>query len=181
MAFEQRKALLRNMVQSLVRHKRIRTTLIRAKVASAFADRMVELAKKGTLHARRLMISRLGSPDAARSLINDIAPHFKDRQGGYTRVIKIDNRIGDNARMALLEFTAVIDVPRKKSKPKKSKKKMESAAEVSDSPEPREKTPKVDAKKKQQPTEEKESEDKKETQKRGGFLGSLRKFLKGDE
>src|SRR6185436_11006270 len=114
-----RKALLKNLVRNLVIRKRIQTTLRRAKVASAFADSMVELAKRGDLHARRLLVSRLGCPDAAQTLITQVAPHFKERKGGYTRVLRMVTRPGDGAEMALLEFTALIAEP---GKPKKHKK-----------------------------------------------------------
>ncbi len=181
-----RKALLRNLVRSLVIHKRIRTTLLKAKAASSFADSMVELAKRGDLHARRLLISRLGCPDTTHTLIAQIAPHFKERRGGYTRVLRLTSRPGDGADMALLEFTAVIEAPEKSKKPKKEKKAKEpkheeAPAEKPKKEKPREKEePKAEEKKKA-PEEKEEKQEKKESEKKGGFLGALRKFLKGDE
>ena len=155
---EHRKALLRNLVKSLVARKRIRTTLARAKEASAFADQMVTLAKRGDLHARRLIIAKLGCKDSAKTLIDVVAPHFKDRQGGYTRVLRMPARPGDNSDMALLEFTAMVEVQQQVAPVKKKV----AAAKSSD-----EDTDKADA-----PAD---------GENKSGFLGSLRKFLKGEE
>ncbi len=177
---QHRRALLRNLVKSLVERKRIRTTLARAKEASAFADKMVTLAKQGTLHSQRLLISELGCPDAAGQLVKQIAPHFKERQGGYTRVLRLMPRPGDNSDMALLEFTAVIEAPKKAKKAKAEKPgkaaKAESAVEKPE-------TKKSDKASKAKPAEKspEAADEKKESEKKGGFLGSLRKFLKGDE
>jgi large subunit ribosomal protein L17 len=80
-----RKALLRNLVRNLVLYRRIRTTVARAKSASAFSDKLITIAKRGDLHARRTLVSYLGCPETADRLITKIAPHFKERQGygGY--------------------------------------------------------------------------------------------------
>ena len=180
-----RQALLRNLVRSLVIRRRIRTTLAKAKCASSVADRMVQIAKRGDLQARRLLISRLGCEDTARMLIQDIAPHFKERQGGYTRVLRLSGwRAGDGAQNALLEFTTVIEAPEKPKKPKREKKPKEPKHE----PIPEEKAKKEKMKEKEiQPTvtDEKKAPspkpEKKESEKKGGFLSALRRFLKGDD
>lgn len=194
-----RTALLRNLVRSLVLYKRIETTVAKAKEASAFSDNMVELAKKNTLHSRRLMISRLRSVEAVDALIKEIAPLFKDRQGGYTRVLKLGTvRNGDSAPKAILEFTVPLETPAEKREKARAKK----AAAKKDKAEKAEKTGKAEkaAKKekaaaeetkkpkarKKEETETKEApetqaEEKKEGEKKGGFIGKLRKFLKGDE
>ena len=184
-----RKALLRNLVKSLVVRKRITTTLAKAKAASSFADQVVQIAKQGDLSARRLLISRLGCPDTARTLIRDIAPQFQSRQGGYTRVLRLDkNRMGDNAQLALLEFTAVIEAPAKSRKPKKEKKaKPAKHEEQTHAPSEKKREKEHEHKKeikkeKETPTQEaKLLKEKKESEKKGGFLGALRKFLKGDD
>lgn len=189
-----RKALLKNLVRSLVIRKRIQTTFRKAKVASAFADSMVELAKRGDLHARRLLIARLGCQNTANSLIKDIAPHFKDRRGGYTRVLRIGKfRAGDNAEMALLEFTAAIEMPEKAKKPKKEKSVkggsvsggVKEEAPKSKKEKIQEKSAKSGAasggKEEKAPSAEKGKVEKKESEKKGGFLGALRKFLKGED
>ena len=181
-----RKALLRNFVRNMVAHKRIKTTWAKAKEASAFCDSMVELAKKGaSLHARRTLTARLGSSETAHLLITQIAPHFKERKGGYTRVLRLGNRVGDNADMALLEFTATIEAPEKKKKAKKEKASTSgTAAKTHEVKETRKET--APEKKKAHETKAAESQkkapdEKKESEKKGGFLSALRKFLKGDE
>lgn len=166
---QHRQALLRNLVKSLVIYKRIFTTVARAKEAGAFADRMVTLAKCGDLSSRRRLISRLGSPHAANTLITQIAPAFKERQGGYTRVLKVGFRKGDAADTALLEFSTLIESPKIKKKPKKEKpeKKVKEEEKKSLHLEEKAEAPK--------------KEEKKESEKKGGFLSILRKFLKGDD
>jgi large subunit ribosomal protein L17 len=100
-----RRAMLANMVCSLIEHNRITTTVERAKAARAFADKMVTLGKKGTLHHRRQAIAALKQKDAVAKLFSDIAPRFKERAGGYTRIIRIGQRRGDAAHTAILEWT----------------------------------------------------------------------------
>ncbi len=174
-----RKALLRNLIRSLVIHKRIETTLAKAKEASTFADKMITIAKRGDLHARRLLISRLGCAETANALMVRIAPNFKERQGGYTRVLRLGVRPGDGAQKALLEFSTLIETPEKPKKPKKEKKvkevKVEDKIEKTQSKE-ESKTPEG----KKAPAKP-EKEEKKESEKKGGFLSALRKFLKGDD
>lgn len=99
-----RDALLSSLVCNLINEKRIVTTLPKAKVARSFAEKMVTLGKRGTLADRRRAISKLQRKERVAVLFNEIAPGFKDRQGGYTRIIKIGKRPGDNAEMAILEF-----------------------------------------------------------------------------
>ena len=178
-----RKALLRNLVRNLVIRKRIQTTLVKAKAASAYADGMVELAKRGDLHARRTLISRLGCSQTAHALITQIAPHFKERKGGYTRVLRLGTRKGDGGQVALLEFTAMIEDPEKK-KAKKLKKAKEVKHEIPVE-KPKKDKPKEKAPEAEEPTKGKkapeQSGEKKESEKKGGFLSTLRRFLKGDE
>ncbi len=183
-----RTALLRNLVRSLVMRRRIRTTFRKAKVASAFADKMVQLAKRGDLHARRLLIARLGCVQTANTLITQIAPHFKDRQGGYTRVLRMGTRVGDGGEVALLEFTAAVELPKKAKKPSKEKKGRVKAETVEAPEKPKKEKPKSKEKTSEAPSGGKtdassreESVEKKESEKKGGFLGALRRFLKGDE
>lgn len=177
-----RMALLRNLVRALVQHKRIRTTHAKAKEASAFADRAITIAKKGDLHARRILLSKLACYATTKTLVEQIAPQFKARQGGYTRVLRLAPRPGDASEMALLEFTEVITGPEKSKKPKKEKKKApthEAVHEVKEAPVKEtklKKKPKSDS-----APETKGEETKKESEKKGGFLGALRKFLKGSE
>jgi len=162
-------------VRALVLKKRIETTHAKAKETSALADKMITIAKRDGLHARRLLISKVRDPEIARILVTQIAPLFKDRKGGYTRVLRMGYRAGDGAQMALLEWTAVFEAPAKKAKKKKAAKPAEKASEKT----PAKESPKaVEAKKE---SEAPKKEEKKDSEKKGGFLGKLRKFLKGDE
>jgi len=166
-----RTAKLRNLTRALVLKKRIETTYAKAKEASSFAEKMVTIAKRGGLHARRLLISKLASAEIAKILVNQIAPLFKDRNGGYTRVLRLGVRPGDGAQKALLEWTVVFEAPKKKTKKKKEKQSSEK-----DIPKSVSKT--LEEKKE---TAVPVPVEKKDAEKKGGFLGKLRKFLKGDE
>jgi len=101
---EHRNAMLANLVCSLIEHKRVTTTLAKAKAARSVAEKMVTLGKSGTVHDRRLAVARLHQEAAAKILFKDIAPAFKDRKGGYTRIIKMNQRNGDAAQRAILEW-----------------------------------------------------------------------------
>src|SRR5206468_7087742 len=102
---EHRNAMLANLVCSLIKHKRIRTTLAKAKAARSVAEKVVTLGKAGTLHDRRLASSRLHQDEeAVKILFNDIAPTQKERHGGYTRIIRLHQRQGDAAEIVILEF-----------------------------------------------------------------------------
>ena len=105
---EHRNAMLANLVCSLIEHKRVTTTLAKAKAARSVAEKLVTLGKGGSVHQRRLAVARLHQEAAAKILFNDIAPAFKDRKGGYTRIIRMENRQGDAAQRAILEW---VDLP----------------------------------------------------------------------
>ena len=96
--------MLANLVCSLIKHKRVTTTLAKAKAARSVAEKMVTLGKSGTLHDRRLAAARLHQEDAVKILFNEIAPAQKERHGGYTRIIKLNQRQGDAAQKAILEW-----------------------------------------------------------------------------
>ncbi len=100
----QRKALLRTLAVSLIRHERIETTEAKAKALRPFIERLVTLARRNDLAARRLVISRLGTNADLGKLFDQIAPRMKDRPGGYTRVVKLPPRAGDAACKAIIEF-----------------------------------------------------------------------------
>src|ERR1700728_23005 len=101
---QHRDAMLANIVASLIKHKRVKTTLAKAKAARPLAEKLVTLGKSGTLHARRLAVAKIGQRDMVSKLFKEIAPGFKDRQGGYTRIIKLGPRQSDSAPVALLEW-----------------------------------------------------------------------------
>ena len=101
--------MLANLVCSLILHKRIKTSLAKARAARSVAEKMVTLAKSGTIHDRRLAAARLHQEDAVRILFNEIAPTQKERHGGYTRILKLAHRRrGDAGEQAILEW---VDVP----------------------------------------------------------------------
>ena len=99
-----RNAMLANLVCSLIKHKRVQTTLAKAKAARSVAEKMVTLGKSGTISDRRLAAGRLHSDEAAKILFTEVAPVFKDRRGGYTRIIQMHQRQGDAAQLAILEW-----------------------------------------------------------------------------
>lgn len=135
---EHRNAMLTNLVCSLIKHKRVTTTLAKARAARSVAEKMVTLGKKGTLHSRRLASSRLHQEDIVKILFTEIAPLQADRKGGYTRIIKLGQRRGDAGQMAILEFveapaapeTTVEAAPEAEAKPAKKKATKKKAAKA---------------------------------------------------
>ncbi len=105
---EHRNAMLANLVCSLILHKRVTTTVAKAKAARSVAEKMVTLGKSGTLHDRRLAVARLHQEDAVKTLFTEIAPAQKERRGGYTRIVRLDQRQGESAQRAILEW---VDMP----------------------------------------------------------------------
>jgi large subunit ribosomal protein L17 len=104
-----RNRMLANLVCSLIKHRRVKTTLAKAKAARSVAEKMITLGKGGTLHERRLAFARLHQDaDAIKILFNEIAPTQKERRGGYTRIVRLGQRQGDAAQQVILEF---VDVP----------------------------------------------------------------------
>lgn len=106
-----RKALVRNLLKALVLHEHVRTTDAKAKELRRWADRLVTLGKKNSVHARRLAFSYLGSRKLVQRLFDELAPRFQGRAGGYTRVLKIGPRRGDAAPVSLVEFTERASTP----------------------------------------------------------------------
>jgi large subunit ribosomal protein L17 len=100
-----RLAMFRNMVTSLLLHENLQTTDAKAKELRRFAERMVTLGKRGTLHARRQALSFVRDPKVVKKLFEEIAPRFAERPGGYTRITKLGTRRGDAAQMSLIELT----------------------------------------------------------------------------
>jgi large subunit ribosomal protein L17 len=101
---EHRKAMFANMCQALIKHEQIITTLPKAKDLRPVVEKLITLGKRGDLHARRQAISQMKDVDLVRKLFDVLAPRYKDRHGGYTRVLKAGFRFGDNAPMAVIEF-----------------------------------------------------------------------------
>ena len=118
-----RRSLMRNLVLSLMHHGRITTTDAKAKELRRFAERLITLGKQGDLPARRRAFDFMRSHGAVKALFDEIAPRFKDRAGGYTRVIKFDRRRGDAAPLAVIELTGTSEsakAPRKKAAKKQA-------------------------------------------------------------
>ncbi len=103
---EHRRALLNNMATSLFTHDGIETTLAKAKELRPFAERLITMARRGDLHARRQVERRIRSRKAADRLFKEIGPRFKSRPGGYTRILKLGHRVGDGAELARIELLA---------------------------------------------------------------------------
>jgi large subunit ribosomal protein L17 len=116
-----RRALLRNLVTSFIERERVTTTLAKAKAAKPVAEKMITLGKRGTLHARRQALAYLTKESAVRKLFDEVASRFSERPGGYTRIVKLDRRMGDGAALAVLELVG--SEYKKKAKKKKEAKK----------------------------------------------------------
>jgi len=99
-----RRALKRNMAESLFRHERIRTTIAKAKELRPYVERLITLSKKDTVHARRLFAREIQNKKVIQRVFTEIGPRFEGRQGGYTRVIRLGTRLGDAAEMAIIEL-----------------------------------------------------------------------------
>jgi large subunit ribosomal protein L17 len=128
------KALLANLATSLFEHGRIKTTEPKARALRPYAEKLITHAKKGTLHNRREVLKKIRDKDVVHSLFTEIGPFFSDRNGGYTRIIKVENRKGDNAPMAVIELvqektvTAEADRARRAGASKAAKAPAEAAA-----------------------------------------------------
>ena len=132
-----RKAMLANMACSLIEHKKIKTTLAKAKALRVYVEPLITKSKNDTTHSRRTVFSYLKQKEAITELFGDIATKVADRPGGYTRILKLNNRLGDNAQMALIELvdyneTYITDKPKKKKTRRRggSKTSVVSASEV---------------------------------------------------
>jgi large subunit ribosomal protein L17 len=152
---EHRKALLANQVCSLIAHQRIKTTLAKAKAVRPLAEKMVTLGKDGSIHARRTAFATLRQKDAVKKLFDQIAPSSSERNGGYTRIVRLGQRKSDSASMAFIEWVdaavAVEEKPAEEKKAKKKEPKDEAKAETK-AKEP--KPEKAEAKPEEKPTEE---------------------------
>ena len=121
---EHRKAMLANQVCSLIEHQRIKTTLAKAKAVRPLAEKMVTLGKRGSIHARRTALATLRHKNAIKKLFEDIAPRSTERNGGYTRIVKLGQRKSDSAPMAFIEWVdAAPTIEEKAAEEKKVKRK----------------------------------------------------------
>jgi large subunit ribosomal protein L17 len=131
-----RKAMLANMASSLIKHKRISTTLAKAKALRMYVEPMITKSKTDTTHSRRIVFSYLQDKDSVTELFRDIAAKVANRPGGYTRIIKLNNRLGDNAEMALIELVDYNEVYGKDTDAaeKKTTRRGRSKAKKADAP-----------------------------------------------
>ncbi len=167
----ERRALVENMVTSLLKHQQIRTTLPKAKVAQALADRIISLGKNDTLASRRQVFSYLQDHGLTSRIFKVVAPRFKSRQGGYTRILRLDWRKGDGAQMAILELTE------KEIIEKKTKAKVKAAEHKHEHKEhAHEETPKPTDKEK--PFAKPQSTNKDKPPSKTGFFSNLKKFFR---
>ena len=139
-----RKALLRNMMNALVRSERIETTVAKAKEARRLADRLITLGKKDDTHARRRAFSLLCDKENTEKIFSGLAARFAGREGGYTRIVRTGYRAGDGSEMAILEY---LPAEEKKAKAKKGKKKKAPEAKGKPAKEAQERKPARTAKK----------------------------------
>lgn len=179
----ERAALLLNLVRGLFTHQKIETTIAKAKEAKKLADRLVTFGKEDNLNHRRFVFAILHDRDVVTKLFKEIAPLFKNRNGGYTRIIRSGVRKGDGAQLAILELTEK-KIVAPKVKPKKEKAAKEKPSEEIEKAAPKEIPPPVAGKPKEVPPPKhippKKEKEIKPTQKAPtGFLGTLRKFFKG--
>ncbi|HMK52903.1 MAG TPA: 50S ribosomal protein L17 [Thermodesulfobacteriota bacterium] len=155
---QHRELMFRNMLTSLLQYERIETTLAKGKELRGWADRIISLGKKGTLHARRRVFALLRNKEIVKKLFDEIAPKFKDREGGYTRVYRLGWRQGDGAPLSLVELvTYASPEEKKKSTIKKAKEVLEKVT-----PKRKEKEEKIEKKEKEKGKKKEKEKEKKE-------------------
>lgn len=122
-----RRATLRSLATAVLKHKRIKTTLAKAKEARSFVERLITKARKNDLHSRRLIMSEINDKEVIKELFSEIVPKIGDRPGGYTRVVKLGARVGDAAQMAILELVDYNEVANIKAEQQKEKREQKAA------------------------------------------------------
>lgn len=113
-----RKAMLRNMVTSFLKYEKIRTTDVKAKELKQVAEKMITLGKRGDLHARRQALAFVRDPEVVGKLFSDLSARYRDRAGGYTRIVKMGYRTGDNAPLSVIELIGLVTKEKRKAKKK---------------------------------------------------------------
>jgi len=120
-------ALMRNMAAQIIQHKEITTTLAKAKELRSYVERLITYGKKGSLHHRRLAFQFLQNKEAVHSLFTEVAPTYEARNGGYTRIIKLGNRRGDNAPLSIFQLVGFERAAEKRKQKEAKKEKKEKA------------------------------------------------------
>ena len=129
-----RKAMLSNMACSLIEHKRISTTVAKAKALRQFVEPLVTRSKEDTTHSRRIVFSALGNKFAVSELFRSVGPKVASRDGGYTRIIRTGNRLGDNAEMCMIELVDFNDIYGTEAKKKRSRRSRRGGAKAAAAP-----------------------------------------------
>ena len=129
-----RKAMLSNMACSLIEHKRISTTVAKAKALRQFVEPLVTRSKEDTTHSRRVVFSALGNKYAVSELFRSVGPKVASRDGGYTRIIRTGNRLGDNAEMCMIELVDFNDIYGTEAKKKRSRRSRRGGAKAAAAP-----------------------------------------------
>lgn len=150
------KALLANLATSLFEHGRIKTTEPKARALRPYAEKLITHAKKGTLHNRREVMKKIRDKDVVHALFAEIGPFFADREGGYTRIIKVEARKGDNAPMAVIELVREKTVTSEANRAKRAAGNAAKAAPAAAAPEP---TPAEETPAEETPLQELEASD----------------------
>lgn len=164
-----RKAMLANMACSLIQHKRIETTVAKAKALRVYIEPLLTKSKTDSTHSRRTVFGYLQNKDAVTELFREVSPKIADRQGGYTRIIRLGNRLGDNAEMCMIELVDYNELMTKEPKEKKTRRSRrggssKSKSQASKPAEGKEETPKAEAKE-ETPKSEVKAEKKEEAPK----------------
>src|SRR5437868_283193 len=145
---DHRRALLANQVCALIEHQRIKTTLAKAKAVRPLAERMVTLGKNGSIHARRRALAVLRQKGAVKTLFDEIAQRSAERNGGYTRIVKLGARKSDSARMAFIEWVDAEHIaeekPKKEKKPKRKEPEAKAQQTTPEAEQPERKQPKAE-------------------------------------
>ena len=131
-----RKALYANLTCSLIEHERIRTTEAKAKAVKPLAEKMITLGRRGDLHARRQALAELRSQEVVHKLFSDVGPRFKDREGGYSRIVRIGPRLGDAAEMVYLELVDYVPPEVSAPPPRRRRERAEDETEPQAEAEP---------------------------------------------
>lgn len=171
-----RTATVKSMIQSLFVHESIKTTLTRAKAAQPLVEKLVSWGKANTLEKKRLAFAVLGQHDLVHLLFADIAPRFKERSSGFTRILRLENRRGDDAQMVLFQFTQLTEKV-KKEKSKKATKDHVHIEDVSEKPQA-EKQPKGEAAVAEKEPKHEPAPPKKTAKPAKKFLGGIRGIFK---
>ena len=125
-----RRALLKNLATSLIENERVITTVAKAKVLRPYAERLITLGKRDTLHSRRQAMRWIHGRPTAKKLFEELAPRYRTRAGGYTRIVKIGSRAGDAAPMAMIQFLAASEKTRKEVAARKKRKDSAKAGQI---------------------------------------------------